>query len=235
MSSLRVGLARWTAGLCLCLAVAVPASAQDTAETTKLAPSDEAAGDGSWVSFRRRLLTALAKHDRTFILSILDRNVRNPLDAPRGVAAFRKQWDFEADDSPLWRELPAALFLGSAWLKPEKGPRQLCAPYVAVKWPEDIDPFDHGAVISREALVKAAPSSDSATLATLAYDIVPVSDWEVADQAPEGKQKWVKIRHKGTDAYVPEEQVRSPIEHRACFVKTENGWRMIAFVVGLEK
>lgn len=235
MRPLRVGLARLLASLCLGLALATPASGQEAAEPKKLAPSDEAAADGSWVSFRRRLLTALAQHDRQFLLSVLDRNIRNPLDAPRGIAAFRKQWDFEADDSPLWRELPAALFLGSAWLKPEKGPRQLCAPYVAVKWPEDIDPFDHGAITSREALVKAAPSSDSATLATLAYDIVPVTDWEIADQAPNGKQKWVKIRLKGTDAYVPEEQIRSPVEHRACFVKTESGWRMIAFVVGLEK
>ena len=227
--------ARALAGLCLSLALAAPAAAQDGSAPKKLSPSDEAARDASWINFRKRLLTALEKHDRAFVLSILGRNIRNPLDAPRGIAAFRKQWDFDADDSPLWRELPAALFLGSAWLKPEKGPRQLCAPYVAVKWPEDVDPFDYGAITAREALVKAAPSSDSATLATLAYDIVPVSDWEVADQAPDGKQKWVKIRLKGTDAYVPEEHIRSPIEHRACFVKTENGWRMIAFVVGLEK
>jgi hypothetical protein len=232
---LRSMLARALAGLCLSLALAAPAAAQDGSEPKKLSPSDEAAKDASWINFRKRLLTALEKHDRAFVLSILDRNIRNPLDAPRGIAAFRKQWDFDADDSPLWRELPAALFLGSAWLKPEKGPRQLCAPYVAVKWPEDVDPFDYGAITAREALVKAAPSSNSATLATLGYDIVPVTDWEVVDQAPEGKQKWVKIRLKGADAYVPEEQIRSPIEHRACFVKTENGWRMIAFVVGLEK
>jgi len=227
--------ARLLAGLCLCAAVAVPALAQDGPDQTKLVPVDEAARDPSWVSFRNRLLAALERRDRKFVLGIVDRNIRNALDVPRGIAQFRKYWDVDADDSPLWRELPAALFLGSAWLKPEKRPRQLCSPYVAVKWPEDIDPFDHGAITVKEALVKAAPSSDSATLATLAYDIVPVADWEVVDQAKDAKQKWVKIRLKGRDAYVPEEQVRSPIEHRACFVKTENGWRMIAFVVGLEK
>jgi len=219
----------------LALSVAMAGAQAQQAEPKKLLPVDEAAKDASWVSFRRQLLNALAKHDRKFLLSIVDRNIRNPLDAPRGVAAFRKQWDLEADDSPVWRELPAALFLGSAWLKPEKGPRQLCAPYVAVKWPDDIDPFDYGAITAREALAKAAPASDSDTVATLSYDIVPVSDWEVADRMPEGKQKWVKIRLKDKEAYVPEEQIRSPIEHRACFVKTESGWRMVAFVVGMEK
>lgn len=213
------------------LVLAFPAFAQEN----KLPPVDEAAKDPSWVSFRNRLLGAIEKRDRKFVLSILDRNIRNSLDAPRGIAAFRKQWDLDAEDSTVWRELPAALFLGSAWLKPEKGPRQLCAPYVAVKWPDDIDPFDYGAIVTREALIKAAPASASATLATLSYDIVPVADWEVADQAPESRQKWVKIKLKGSDGFVPEEQIRSPVEHRACFVKTDSGWRMTAFVVGVEK
>ena len=55
------------------------------------------------MSFRRQLFNALAKHDRKFLLSIVDRNIRNPLDAPRGIATFRKQWDLDADDSPVWR------------------------------------------------------------------------------------------------------------------------------------
>jgi hypothetical protein len=55
------------------------------------------------------------------------------------------------------------------------------------------------------------------------------------NSAPEVKQKWVKIRLNDKDAFVPEEQIRSPIEHRACFIKSESGWRMVAFVVGMEK
>jgi hypothetical protein len=226
--------------VCVCLAAVFPAGAQQTkpadkAPEMKLLPVDEAVKDASWMSFRKRLLDALGKRDRKFLLSIVDRNIRNSLDTPRGIAAFRKQWNLDSDDSGIWRELPSALFLGAAWLKPEKGPRQLCAPYVAAKWPEDVDPFDHGAITAKEALVKAAPSSESATVATLSYDLVPVTDWEVADQAKESGQKWVKIRFQDKDGYVPEEQIRSPIEHRACFVKTENGWRLVAFVIGMEK
>lgn len=225
---------------CLCLAAAFPAEAQeqnpaDKKQEMKLLPVDEAAKDPSWVSFRNRLLDALVKRDRKFILSIVDRNIRNSLDTPRGIAAFRKHWDFDSEESGIWRALPSALYLGSAWLKPEKGPRQLCAPYVAAKWPEDVDPFDYGAITAKEALVKAEPSSAAATVATLSYDLVPVTDWEVADQARESGQKWVKIKVHDKDGFVPEEQIHSPIEHRACFVKTENGWRMVALVIGMEK
>jgi hypothetical protein len=219
----------WIAALMV--ALAAPAAAQER----KFEPVDEGAKDASWVSFRNRLLAALEKRDRKFVLSAVDRNIRNSLDAPRGIAEFRKQWDFDADDGALWRELPAALFLGSAWLKPAKGPRQLCAPHLATKWPDDLDPFEHGAIVAKETLVKAGPSAGSDTIATLSYNIVRVTDWEVADAAAEVKQRWVKVRLKAGEGYVPEEQIRSPIEHRACFVKTEHGWRMVALVVGIER
>ena len=195
----------------------------------KLEPVDEGTQDMSWAHFKNRLLDAVMKRDRKFVLGILDRNVRIGVDGVRGIAEFRKQWFLDADDSPLWRDLPSALFLGAAYAKRERGPRELCAPYLLAQWPRNLDPHAYGAIIAREALVKAAPTSDSPTLATLSYDIVPVADWEVADKASDFPQKWTKIKLKTGEGYVPEEQIRSPIEQVACFVKTENGWRMTAF------
>ena len=195
----------------------------------KLEPVDEATKDMSWAHFKNRLLDAVMKRDRKFVLGILDRNIRIGVDGVRGVDEFRKQWFLDADDSPLWRDLPSALFLGAAYMKRERGPRELCAPYLLAQWPRSLDPHAYGAIISRDALVKAAPSSDSPTLASLSYDIVPVADWEVADKATDFPQKWTRIKLKTGEGYVPEEQIRSPIEQVACFVKTENGWRMTAF------
>jgi hypothetical protein len=147
----------------------------------------------------------------------------------RGVPEFSKQWHLDAEDSPLWRDLPSALFLGTAWLKREERQRELCAPYLLARWPRNMDPHAYGAVISKEALVKAEPSIASRTVATLSHDIVSVADWEVADKDSGYPQKWVKVRLRGAEGFVPEEQIRSPIEQVACFVKTENGWRMTAF------
>jgi hypothetical protein len=195
----------------------------------KLEPVDEATRDLSWAHFKNRLLEAVMKRDRKFVLSILDRNVRIGVDGVRGVNEFMKQWHLDADDSPLWRDLPSALFLGAAYMKREDRPRELCAPYLLAQWPRNMDPHAFGAIIAKDALVKAAPSSDSPTLATLSYDIVPVADWEVADKAPDLAQKWTKVKLKTGEGYVPEEQIRSPIEQVACFIKTENGWRMTAF------
>jgi len=211
-----------------CLVSSVPAAAEEA----KLMPVDEAAKDPSWTSFRKRLLDAVARRDRKFVLGILDANVRSGAEGGRGVAEFRKQWELDSESSPVWQELTAALFLGGAYVKPEKGPQEFCAPYVSVRWPQDVDAFRGGAIVAREALVKSAPSSASGTLATLSYAIVEVTDWEVDDQAADSKQKWVRIRLPAGEGYVPEEQIRSPIEHTACFVKSASGWRMTGFAPG---
>ena len=210
-----------TAGLVMPL----PTAAQER----KIEPVDEAGKDASWNAFRKRLLEALEKRDRKLVMSIVSSGVRNGSDSPRGTAEFRKQWLVDAEDSPLWDELRSALSLGSAWLVREKKRRELCAPYVLAKWPDDVDFTKNGVIVAREALAKSEPSSGSETLATLSYDIIAVEDWELDDRDKASKQKWVKIKLKERDAYVPEEQIRSPIEHAACFIKTEFGWRLTVF------
>lgn len=210
-----------------------PASKPETPR--KLMPVDDGAHDATWVQFRAWLLEALNRGDRKALLSILDANIVNPLEAPRGIAVFRKIWDLEGKDDRLMRELPAVLQLGSIWYQPKKGARLLCAPYVPIKWPlDDVDPYNSGAITVKEALVKDAPSHTAKTLGSLNFDIVPVRDWEVADREERLQQRWVKIRHAGRDAYVPEEHIRSAIEYRACFAKTGAGWRMMEYVLGIE-
>ena len=216
--------------LLILLALAWPLAAQER----RLDPLDEAAKDASWTSFKRRVMTAVEKRDRKFILGILDKSVRSGLEGGRGVAEFRKQWELDSDSSPLWHELASVMGLPAAWHRPDKSRAELCVPYVAVRWPQDIDAFSGGALVARDVLVKSSPSSLSSTLATLSYDIVEVTDWEVTDQGG-SKQTWVRIKLKAGDGYVPEEQIRSPIEHAACFVRGESGWRMVGFGPGAGK
>ena len=206
------------------LVLAAPLFAQEQ----KLPLVDEAAGDASWLRFKKRLQAAIDSRDKQFLLSILDKNVRNQSEKTRGVAQFRRQWELDTADTPVWRELQTALQLGSAYMKRDKGPRELCAPYVLGKWPFDMEPVNHAVVISRETTMQSEPSNSSSALGTLSYDIVAVNDWEVNDKA-DPRQKWVRIRHRNRDGFVLEEHVRSPVEQAACFVKSGNGWRMTAF------
>ena len=211
-------------------AVLAAAAGGAAAQGVKLPPVDEGAGDPGWIRFRARLLEALEKRDQKFILGIIDGKIRN-ISRTDGVAEFRKLWEPHSADSPLWVELPKLLFLGGAFVKRGKAGNEFCAPYVHYKWPDNAADAS-GAIIAKEALMKAKPSTAAETLQTLSYDLVKVLDWEVADEDKESKQKWVKIQTKAGDGYVPEEQVRSPLEYRACFVRSDAGWRMTGLEAG---
>ena len=209
------------------IAAAVGAAAQ----AIKLAPVDEGASDRSWTRFKARLLDALAQRDQKFILGIVDARIRN-ISELDGGAEFKKLWEPHAAASPLWFELPKLLFLGGIFIKREKGVFEYCAPYVHYRWPDNADADASGAIIAKEALIKTQPSSAAPTLLTLSYDLVKVLDWEVLDDDKTSKQKWVRIQTTAGAGYVPEEQIRSPLEYRACFVKSGAGWRMTGLEVG---
>lgn len=245
---IKIGLA----GLCAALALAQPEYAHAQTSATpkpapqrKLLPVDEGAADPTWVQFRAGLLESLRRGDRRALAGIIDSNILNPLEAPRGIASFRKLWDFDGEardvkdnkDGLLLQELSVVLQLGSAWYQPKKSPRLLCAPYVALKWPlDDVDPYHSGAIVVKDTLVKDAPSHGAGTLGNLSYDIIGVRDWEVADREERLQQRWVKVRYgnPGRDGYVPAEHIRSAIEYRACFAKTPGGWRLMEYVLGIE-
>jgi hypothetical protein len=205
----------------------------------KMLPVDEGGGDATWVQFRGWLLEVLRREDRRALAGIIDGNVLNPLEAPRGIAAFRKLWDLEGTDKRLLQDLSAALQMGSAWYQPKKSVRLLCAPYVPIKWPlDDVDPYDSGAITVKDALVKDGPSHMAGTLGNLSYDIIGVRDWEVADKDTQSQQRWVKVRYAGAaaarDGFVPAEHIRSAVEYRACFARTTAGWRLMEYVLGIE-
>jgi hypothetical protein len=213
------------------VAAALTATASGVAQEIKLPPVDEAAGDATWVRFKTRLLDALAKRDQKFVISIVDGKIRNTSEKD-GVAEFRRLWEPRSAASPLWVELPKILFLGGAFVKRDKATAEFCAPYVHYKWPDNAPADAAGAIIAKEVLVKAQPSSAAETRLTLSYDLVKVLDWEIADEDKTSRQKWVQIQTRAGAGYVPEEQVRSPLEYRACFVKSGAGWRMTALEVG---
>lgn len=209
------------------LVAALAAAAQEV----KLFPVDEGASDPSWTRFKARLLDALAKRDQKFVLGIVDAGIRNTL-GQDGSLEFRKLWQPHAADSPLWVELPKVLFLGGVFVKRDKGTYEFCAPYVRYRWPDSAPADASGAIIAAEVLMKAKPSAAAQTLQSLSHDLVKVIDWDVPDDDKENKQQWVRIQTGAGAGYVPEEQIRSPLEHRACFAKSGASWRMTGLEAG---
>lgn len=202
------------------------------AQGIAFAPMDEAADNAGWQKYKARLMTALETRDRAALLGAIHPEVDNGPDQASGLEEFRRRWSLDDDGSPIWRELGKAVGLGGAFVRNERGESRYCAPYVAARWHTDFDPFRFGAIILQEVLVKSEPSSGARTIARLTYELVPVEDWEVADTTPGFPQKWTKVRIQGSSGYIPEEQIRSPIEHMACFAPRGSDWRLVSFTAG---
>lgn len=214
------------------LGIACAGIAPAHAQSIRFAPLDEAADHRDWQTYKERLLAALEARDRKSLLIAIDPNVDNGPDQHGGLEEFQRRWSIGDEKSPLWRELTKAVLLGGAFVSDARGQTRFCAPYVAARWPTDYDPFRFGAIVADEVLAKSEPSSGARTMARLGYELVPVEDWEVADATPGFPQKWTKIRIKESIGYVPEEQIRSPIEHMACFSRQGGPWRLVSFTAG---
>lgn len=203
------------------------------AQSIVFAPIDEASGNRDWETYKARLFGVLEARNRSALLGAIDPNVDNGPDQKSGLEEFQRRWSPEDEKSPVWRELHKALSLGGAFVKDARGQSRFCAPYVASRWPTDLDPFRFGAIVGAEVLAKSEPSSAARTMARLTHELVPVEDWEVADSTPGFPQKWTKIRVRDAAGFVPEESIRSPIEHMACFALQGGTWRLVSFTAGL--
>jgi hypothetical protein len=193
---------------------------------TQLLPTDDAAAQPDFFTFRAHLQSAIARRDTQAVLAVVHKNIKNSFGGNDGIEEFEKTWKLNEPDSPFWNELGTALALGGSF----DAEGRFVAPYVFSRWPENVDSFEHVAVIGANVRVRAAPKSDSATLASLSFAIVPLAESRSDDA------RWTAIRlHNGRNAqtgYISSQFVRSPIDYRAFFARAENRWQLMIFVAG---
>jgi hypothetical protein len=205
---------------------ALCAPAAPSAQVASLRPVDQATDDPSFITFRGRLLAALAARDTAAVLGAFAPDARLSFgDDPPGPDGVRALWLGRRREGPsLWTTLTAVVGMGS--VRDASSPSFVSAPYVYNGWPPDVDPFSHGAVVGENVRVRAAPGLDAEVLATLSYAVVPVEAWD----EPAG---WARIRlADGRTGYVSAAYLRSPVDYRVGFEKQGAGWRIVFFLAG---
>lgn len=205
------------------------------AQVGKLLPSDEAVQDPELFAFRARLQAAVARHDTAAVLEVVDPNIKNTFGGDDGLAAFRRLWKLEAgDDSRLWNELGLVLALGGSFQpNPQNSKDTFVAPYVFSRWPEQLDAFEHVAVLGTDVRVRAEPRLGSPVLAALSFDIVPLVEMGRHRMTPEQAKEWTSIKLRdGRTGYIASRYVRSSIAHRAFLTREDGQWRLTLFVAG---
>lgn len=187
-------------------------------------PVDEAARQPDFLSFRNSLQAAVAERDVEVLLRSVHPDIRNTFGDDNGIEAFRRLWRLDEPDSDLWAELGTVLRLGGTF----EGPDSFVAPYVFSHWRGEFDAFDHVAVIGSTVRVRSAPTTESAILTTLSYQILRLGGDRGYPQRP-----WTAVLlPDGREGFVAASLVRSPVDYRAYFVRTDERWQMTLFVAG---
>ncbi len=206
------------------LLLTVPAMAQ----VGTLLPVDEAAADPSFILFRARLLEAAQARDTSFVLSVLDPNVKLSFGGDEGIDGFRRLWLTEPRDEDVWTVLTQTVALGSTYSAGGDGRLpSVTTPYVFGAWPDSLDAFEYGAIIGERVRVRAAPDTTAEVLAALDYALIP-APYEAG--VPEG---WRAVTlADGRTGFVADRYFRSPIGYRMGFVREDGRWRITFFIAG---
>ncbi|HEX6097068.1 MAG TPA: SH3 domain-containing protein [Thermoanaerobaculia bacterium] len=181
----------------------------------KLAFLDEAAKDPSFVTYRDQLLAAVRARDKKAVLALSDPSIRTSFGGDGGAAELE-----HVLTEDLFQELEQILALGGTFRE-----GMFWAPYVYSAWPEPHDAFETLAVIAEDVPLRESADAGAPAIATLSRDLVK------RGQGAPGP--WTKVETAdGKTGFVESKLVRSPVDYRAGFIKSDAGWRMNALVAG---
>jgi len=210
----------WPPIYIFCLALfALPIAGREL----RIQPVDEAAQRPDFLAFRTELRQAVERHDVSGVLRAVHPKIKNGFDGDDGLEAFKKKWNVNQPDSELWKELGAVLALGGTFTERDT----FTAPYTFSRWPDDVDSFDHVAVIASNVRIRSGPNVESAPIATASFSILELD----SDSQPD-TSSWTRVLIDGKRGYIKSEFVRSPIDYRAMFQFSNGRWWMTFFAAG---
>ncbi len=205
-------------------------SANLIAQERYVRPLDKGKTDKSLSIFRAKLIEAVKKHDKKYLLSVLDPNIKNSFGGDGGIKEFKEMWEIDSSKSKLWDELLIVLSNGGAFFDEET----FTAPYLFKSFPDDLDAFKHQVIFGKNVNLRARPDLSAKVIARLSYNVIKVdykNSIKIGEEEP--NYMWLKIETLGEKkGFVSAEYVRSPIDYRAIFVKENGKWKMSAFIAG---
>lgn len=194
----------------------------------KLKPVDESDRDPGFAAFLKGFRKFVELRDREALLAVISPDIKNGFGGEDGYDQFVEIWNFETEDSAqtsaVWDVLANLLKLGGKWGGPPGNDSQYCIPYLYSAFPVELDPFTYSVVTGDSVRMRRNPSRGSATKGSLSWDIVTV-------MAVNGD--WTQVRtHNGKIGFVSSEYVHGPVDYRACFTHSANGWKMSMLLSG---
>lgn len=199
-------------------------------------PFDEAAKDPSFMAYRAKLLTAVKNRDTESVITLSSPQIELSFGGDSGHDRFREflnvpveslsdEYKHEADEmrAAYWSALEQVLENGGKF----NDENEFIAPYTfAADIPENLDAFETYFVMGTDVLLRNGPDKDAPAIDALNHNIVIVSHW-----APERDYQNVKLP-SGKSGYISAQFLRSLVDYRAIFAKTDRKWEMQYFIAG---
>jgi hypothetical protein len=186
----------------------------------RVEPKDGSFRDPSLVEFLAKFKAVASKHDVAALLAFAVPDIQNGFGCDNGFEAFRICWEPDTPNTELWPLLDEVLSKAGDWSE-----ETFIVPYYSAgsNWP-DYDAFEFGFINADRVRLRVAPSSQSATIRLLSYDIVePIG----------GTVGWLEIKMlDGTRGFVANQFYSSPIGFRAGFEKRDGVWKWVWWARG---
>jgi len=189
-------------------------------QSGKLAPVNDAGKEPGFTRYVSKLKKALSSRDPKALRKLVDSEViigGFSAKDERGWDQFALRWDVGNKESMVWDTLTDLVELGFF----REVPSIYVTPYVAWKFPKELDERDYWVVLRDALPLRAQPSRDAAVVGLLAFDIVKRKQVGQGNDAFD----WVLVETlDGKQGYVQAAVLRSPLMARAQFALKNGQW-----------
>lgn len=234
----------------VCLLVFAFSFTIPTYSQTKCYPRNDVYKDSSLTTFVCKLQYAIFKKDKNYLLSLVDKDIKNGFGGNDGIEEFKKIWGFDkGNDSHIWYYLSKLISMGGILSEYKDGntvQKNVVFPYVfEMSFPEsaELDAFTVMAITGESVNVREKPDKTSKSLGQLTYDVVKVDyDKSYPPFAPPkienlnyyGEKEWyyVTTLDKKLSGYVNWEYVWSPVSYRMFLAKKNGKWIITMLLEG---
>lgn len=195
-------------------------------------PFDEGDRDASFSAFRKKLVAAVEKKDMRYVLSIVDKGIKNGFGGNDGIAEFKKQWKTGTD---FWKYFLPVIKNGGRFDGDDASKRNsFTAPYLFNDFPNDLDPFEYAAVFGTDVNLRETPDLNGKIVAKLSYNVLKV-DYNGSKRLSRDSDDstWMKVESLGgLKGWMSAPYVRSSVDYRAGFEKIRGVWKLTFFLAG---
>lgn len=186
---------------------------------------DDTSRDPAFQVYVRRLRSAVEARDTKALRRLTDTQevVVGREKDDKGWGKLVAKWrPDDRDDRRLWTALSDILAAGFV----REHPMLYLSPYQVWRFPAHLNRAEHLVIARDKAMLRAAPSLDAASVATLSFDIVRRMGDPVKGT---GLGEWMPVRTlNGTSGFVISRDVVSPLAPRAQFGFQAGRWLLIA-------